>query len=127
MNEDEDLSARSESRPVPAEAAETEALGASALLKHRLGALTSEAGVGTELPPPTQIGPYRIMELLGVGGFGEVYKAEQRSPIRRTVAVKIIKLGFDTREVIARFESERQALTRMDHPHITRMLDAGKT
>src|SRR4051812_45692827 len=53
---------------------------------------------------PRQIGPYRILEPLGAGGMGEVYKAEQRSPIRRTVAVKLIKLGFDSKEVIARFE-----------------------
>lgn len=71
------------------------------------------------------IGPYRLMEMIGSGGMGVVYKAEQRSPIRRTVAVKIIKLGFDSHEVIARFESERQALARMDHPYIARVLDAG--
>src|SRR5262245_34930042 len=74
---------------------------------------------------PSQIGPYRVLELLGAGGMGEVYKTEQRSPIKRVVAVKIIKLGFDSREVIARFESERQALARMDHPHVARVLDAG--
>src|SRR5580658_9031026 len=56
------------------------------------------------------IGPYRVVERLGEGGMGIVYKAEQRTPIRRTVAVKVIKLGFDSAEVIARFESERQAL-----------------
>lgn len=76
---------------------------------------------------PEHIGPYRILELLGMGGMGEVYKAERRSPIRQTVAIKIIKLGFDTRDVIARFESERQALARMDHPHVARVLDAGTT
>src|SRR4051812_11054813 len=74
---------------------------------------------------PKRIGPYHILELLGEGGMGEVYKAEQRTPIRRTVAIKIIKLGFDSREVVARFESERQAMARMDHPHIARVLDVG--
>src|SRR4051812_44313787 len=74
---------------------------------------------------PKRIGPYHILELLGEGGMGEVYKAEQRAPIKRTVAIKIIKLGFDSREVIARFESERQALARMDHLNIARVLDAG--
>jgi serine/threonine protein kinase/Tfp pilus assembly protein PilF len=74
---------------------------------------------------PDRIGPYHILELLGVGGMGEVYKAEQRTPIKRTVAIKSIKLGFDSREVIARFESERQALARMDHANIAKVLDAG--
>jgi eukaryotic-like serine/threonine-protein kinase len=72
-----------------------------------------------------QIGQYRVLELLDSGGMGEVYKAERRHPIRRIVALKMIKLGFDSREVIARFESERQALARMDHPHIAKVLDAG--
>jgi serine/threonine protein kinase len=76
---------------------------------------------------PTRIGPYHVLEHLGGGGMGEVYKAERRSPMRQIVAVKVIKLGFDTREVIARFESERQALARMDHPHIAKVLDAGAT
>jgi serine/threonine protein kinase/Tfp pilus assembly protein PilF len=76
---------------------------------------------------PRTIGPYRVLEQLGEGGMGVVYKAEQRSPIRRTVALKVIKLGFDTREVIARFDSERQALARMDHPNIAKVLDAGTT
>src|SRR5205814_2005099 len=61
------------------------------------------------------------------GGMGTVYKAEQRDPILRTVAVKVIKLGMDTKEVIARFDSERQALARMDHPNIARVIDAGAT
>src|SRR5438045_990929 len=73
------------------------------------------------------IGPYRILEKLGDGGFGSVYKAEQRQPLRRMVALKLIKAGFDTKEVIARFNSERQALARMDHPNIAKVLDAGST
>jgi len=75
--------------------------------------------------PPEQIGPYRILERIGGGGMGEVFRAEQRHPIRREVALKFIKLGMDTRAVIARFEAERQALALMDHPHIAKVLDAG--
>ena len=75
--------------------------------------------------PPEMVGPYRILERLGGGGMGEVYRAEQRSPIRREVALKFIKLGMDTKLVIARFEAERQALALMDHPHIAKVLDAG--
>ncbi|MCY2954924.1 MAG: serine/threonine-protein kinase, partial [Planctomycetota bacterium] len=71
------------------------------------------------------IGQYRLLEPLGEGGMGTVFKAEQRSPVKRTVALKLIKPGFDTAEVIARFESERQALARMDHPHVAKVLDAG--
>jgi serine/threonine protein kinase len=77
--------------------------------------------------PPTHIGPYHVIETIGEGGKGTVYKAEQREPLRRTVAIKIIKPGFDSRQIIARFESERQALARMDHPNIARVLDAGMT
>jgi serine/threonine protein kinase len=76
---------------------------------------------------PEQVGPYRILELIGEGGMGEVYKAERRHPIRQTVAVKVIKLGFDSREIVGRFESERQALAMMDHPGIAKVLDAGTT
>jgi serine/threonine protein kinase len=75
----------------------------------------------------SQIGPYKILELLGEGGFGQVFVAEQRKPVRRTVALKLIKLGMDTKEVVARFEAERQALAMMNHPNIARILDAGST
>jgi len=74
-----------------------------------------------------QIGPYRLLQLLGEGGMGEVWLAEQKSPIRRTVALKLIKAGMDTKAVVARFESERQALALMDHPNIARVFDAGAT
>ncbi len=80
-----------------------------------------------ELRHPAQIGPYFVQELIAEGGMGSVYRAEQREPIQRTVAVKVIKLGMDTREVIARFEGERQALAVMDHPNVARVLDAGAT
>lgn len=75
----------------------------------------------------TIIGPYKLLQRIGEGGFGVVYMAEQSEPVRRKVALKIIKPGMDTREVIARFESERQALALMDHPNIARVLDAGAT
>jgi non-specific serine/threonine protein kinase/serine/threonine-protein kinase len=79
-------------------------------------------------PPPGWVGgKYRLIEVVGVGGMGEVWRAEQEQPIRRTVALKLIKLGMDTREVIARFEMERQALALMNHPNIAKVLDAGAT
>ncbi len=77
--------------------------------------------------PGTQIGPYKLLQEIGQGGMGVVYMAEQSEPIRRKVALKIIKPGMDTRQVIARFEAERQALSLMDHPNIARVLDAGTT
>ena len=79
------------------------------------------------LPKASRIGPYKLLQKLGEGGCGVVYMAEQEQPIRRRVALKIIKLGMDTRNVIARFEAERQALALMDHPNIARVLDAGAT
>src|ERR1700683_1327 len=74
-----------------------------------------------------QIGPYRLLQLLGEGGMGEVWLAEQKKPLHRTVALKLIKAGMDTKAVVARFESERQALAMMDHPTIARVFDAGST
>jgi serine/threonine protein kinase len=75
----------------------------------------------------TIIGRYKLLEKIGEGGFGVVYMSEQQEPVRRKVALKIIKLGMDTRSVIARFEAERQALAMMDHPNIAKVLDAGTT
>ena len=76
---------------------------------------------------PTEVGNYRLLSKLGEGGWGVVYRAVQDRPVRREVAVKVIKLGMDTRAVVARFEAERQALALMDHPNIARVLDAGST
>jgi non-specific serine/threonine protein kinase/serine/threonine-protein kinase len=73
------------------------------------------------------IGPYHLLHRIGVGGMGEVWLAEQKEPVRRRVALKLIKAGMDTREVVARFESERQALALMDHPAIAKVFDAGST
>ena len=73
------------------------------------------------------IGRYKLLQKIGEGGFGVVYMAEQQEPVVRKVALKVIKLGMDTRSVIARFEAERQALAMMDHPNIARVLDAGAT
>ena len=87
---------------------------------------TTLAG-GSDLSPPEQIGPYKILQSLGEGGMGVVYQAQQETPIRRRVALKLIKVGMDSKEVIARFESERQALALMDHPHIAKVYDAGTT
>ena len=75
----------------------------------------------------TKVGSYKLLQRLGEGGCGVVYMAEQEKPVRRRVAVKVIKLGMDTKNVIARFEAERQALALMDHPNIARVLDAGAT
>jgi len=77
--------------------------------------------------PGTRIGPYKLLQQIGEGGMGVVYMAEQQEPVRRMVALKIIKPGMDTHQVIARFESERQALALMDHPNIATVLDAGTT
>src|SRR5262245_34007605 len=96
---------------------------------------TSGSQGPTELPPTEgaassegrQIGPYRLLQKIGEGGMGEVWMVEQTEPVRREVALKIIKAGMDTRQVIARFEAERQALAMMDHPCIARVLDAGAT
>ena len=77
--------------------------------------------------PGTIIGPYKLREQIGEGGFGIVFVAEQEKPVRRKVAIKIIKPGMDTMDIVARFEAERQALALMDHPNIARVLDAGAT
>lgn len=90
------------------------------------GAATLDASPLRE-QPGSRIGRYKLLQLIGEGGFGSVFMAEQDHPVRRKVAIKIIKLGMDTKQVIARFEAERQALAMMDHPNIARVLDAGAT
>jgi hypothetical protein len=77
--------------------------------------------------PGDHIGHYKLLQQIGEGGCGIVYMAKQEMPVRRQVALKIIKLGMDTRNVIARFEAERQALALMDHPNIAKVFDAGAT
>jgi len=122
-----------------------EACGGDAALRGRVEALLeahARAGKFLEKPeahfvattdapiserPGTVIGPYKLLEQIGEGGFGVVFMAEQQQPIRRKVALKVVKPGMDTRQVIARFEAERQALALMDHPNIARVLDAGTT
>src|ERR1039458_8820545 len=101
------------------------------------GAFDSSVGAdesGTQTIDPARaagsdddFGRYHILRTLGEGGMGTVYLAEQREPIRRRVALKVIKLGMDTGQVLARFANERQALAIMDHPNIARIFDAGAT
>jgi serine/threonine protein kinase len=77
--------------------------------------------------PGDRIGPYKLLQQIGEGGMGTVWMAQQSEPVRRTVAIKVVKLGMDTRQVVARFEAERQALALMDHPNIAKVLEAGAT
>jgi serine/threonine protein kinase len=83
--------------------------------------------VNVDLAPGDRLGPYRVLSELGHGGMGTVFLAEQKTPVQRRVALKVIKLGMDTREVIARFDAERQAIALMSHPNVAAVLDAGAT
>jgi len=95
-------------------------------LPPRYAAFARDDTLGPE-QPGTVVGHYKLLQQIGEGGFGIVWMADQEKPVRRRVAMKIIKAGMDTREVIARFEQERQALAMMDHPNIARVFDAGAT
>lgn len=81
----------------------------------------------TKALTPNSVGPYRLLRIIGEGGMGVVYEAEQEEPIRRRVALKILKLGMDTREIVARFAAERQALALLNHPYVAKVFDAGET
>jgi non-specific serine/threonine protein kinase/serine/threonine-protein kinase len=89
--------------------------------------MPTSAASGGDSATGSVIGPYHLLQLIAEGGMGQVWLAEQKQPVRRRVAVKLIKVGMDTREVVARFESERQALALMDHPAIAKVFDAGST
>jgi serine/threonine protein kinase/tetratricopeptide (TPR) repeat protein len=111
-------------KPVAERLAEQQAMPA-------VGEATSGSHTDTEPEnrerPGTVVGPYRLLEQIGEGGFGIVFLAEQTEPVRRKVALKILKPGMDTRQVVARFEAERQALAIMDHPNIAKVFDGGMT
>ncbi|MCU0253228.1 MAG: tetratricopeptide repeat protein [Acidobacteria bacterium] len=112
------------------EAAAAESLQLTSDASSRSSAPTVFSARGPAGPsegPGSVIGPYKILELIGEGGFGSVFMAEQEKPVRRRVALKVIKLGMDTRQVVARFEQERQALAMMDHANIAKVLEAGAT
>ncbi len=99
---------------------------------HDAGSITADIDAPLDHPPIAEgpgarIGPYKLLQQIGEGGMGVVYMAEQTEPVRRRVALKIIKPGMDSRQVIARFEAERQALAMMDHQNIARVLDVGAT
>jgi serine/threonine protein kinase len=131
--------------PAQRQAYLNEACGADQALRgHLEGLLKAHEMLGSFLAPPpptpgatvdepiterpgTVLGPYKLLQEIGEGGMGTVFMAEQTQPIQRKVALKIIKPGMDSRQVIARFEAERQALALMDHPNIARVLDAGTT
>src|SRR5262249_54256668 len=120
------------------------ACGGDAVLRRQVeGLLASHEAAGSFLEPPTtadavtsnphteepgtRLGPYKLLQQLGEGGMGTVWLAQQTEPVKRLVALKLIKAGMDSRQVIARFEAERQALALMDHANIARVLDAGTT
>jgi serine/threonine protein kinase len=112
--------------PVEVKLAEVAQNVAASLGEAAAQPVTPASAKGTEALD-MRIGPYKLLQRLGEGGCGVVYMAEQETPVRRRVALKIIRLGMDTENVVARFEAERQALAMMDHPNIARVLDAGAT
>jgi serine/threonine protein kinase/WD40 repeat protein len=100
---------------------------AGSFLEAPAAALTATAAESVNERPGTVVGPYKLLEQIGEGGFGVVFMAEQQQPLRRKVALKVLKPGMDTRQVVARFEAERQALALMDHPNIAHVFDGGET
>ena len=98
-----------------------------ATIKVNVGNHMAAGGMPLVEQPGDMIGHYKLREQIGEGGFGTVWVADQEKPVRRRVALKVIKMGMDTKEVITRFEQERQALAMMDHPNIAKVLDAGTT
>jgi tetratricopeptide (TPR) repeat protein/serine/threonine protein kinase len=142
MNERDVFTAALHRPPEERSAFLDEACHGDALLRQQVDALLREhAQLGSYLESPalatveepiregpgTVIGPYKVLEQIGEGGFGVVFMAEQTQPVRRKVALKVLKPGMDTRQVVARFEAERQALALMDHPNIAKVLDGGQT
>jgi serine/threonine protein kinase len=102
-------------------------LKASQFLETPAPGLVTTVDLAVNEGPGTIVGPYKLLQQIGEGGMGTVYMAEQSEPVQRKVAIKLIKPGLDSRQVIARFEAERQALAVMDHPNISKVLDAGTT
>src|SRR6185295_4574914 len=88
---------------------------------------TVKRDLASDAAPAQMLGRYKLLEKIGEGGFGEVWMAEQREPVKRRVALKIIKLGMDSRQIVNRFAAERQALAMMDHANIAKIFDAGMT
>src|ERR1022692_2888504 len=136
------LTARDIATPAERAAYLSQACGNDADLRQRVEAMLRDAaaadkffgpgeralsGAALTEGPGTVIGRFKLLEKIGEGGMGVVYMAEQREPVVRRVALKIIKLGMDTRQVVARFEAERQALALIDHPNIAKVLDGGAT
>src|SRR5262245_38727014 len=101
--------------------------GSQGPLDRRPAVLGDTAAAAYAEGPGTVIGPYKLIEQIAEGGMGSVWMAQQQEPVKRLVAVKLIKAGMDSKQVLARFEAERQALALMDHPNIARALDAGTT
>src|SRR5260221_14316079 len=138
------LNAREMGDPTERAAYLAQACGADATLRQRVEDLLRDAagaqeffGAEDHLPgmaaapvtegPGTEIGRYRLLQKIGEGGMGAVYMAEQREPVMRKVALKVIKFGMDTRQVVARFETERQAVALMDHSNIPKVFDDAAT
>jgi serine/threonine protein kinase len=138
MNEQELFNACLELTPAEQSAFLDDACGENAALKERVLRLLAayalaeretfqSIGAVVRDAMPDLIGPYELITQIGEGGMGVVYEAEQREPVRRRVALKVVKLGMDTRQVVARFMAERQALAAMDHPFVAKVFDAGRT